>query len=70
MMQSTNVQSVMGVVQGVMNAASPATAPASRNMPRRGFNISVKRVNDPYRTRSMAVPVAANGAVRYLAGAA
>jgi hypothetical protein len=70
MMQTADVQSVMGVMQGMKNAASLANAPASRNMPRGGFNIAVKRVNDPYRTRSMAVPVAATEPVRYMAGAA
>ena len=70
MMQTADVQSVMGVVQVINNAASPAQSPASRNMPRGGFNISVKRVNDPYRTRRMAIPVAANDATRYVAGAA
>lgn len=66
MMQTADVQSGMGV-QGINKIRSQATAPASRNMPRGGFAISVKRVNAPDRIRRMAVPVAQADQPRYFA---
>jgi hypothetical protein len=66
MMQTADVQSGMGVM-GINKAPSQATAPASRNMPRGGFAISVKRVNAPDRIRRMAIPAAQADQPRYFA---
>lgn len=67
MMQTADVLSVMGVMQGLKTGAAQATGPASRNMPRGGFNISVKRVNAPDRIRRMAIPVTPADQPRYFA---
>jgi hypothetical protein len=68
MMQKPDARSVMGVMMGVLKIGSAPSAPASRNTPRGGFNISVKRANAPDRVRTMAVPVAsATSQPRYLA---
>ena len=68
MMQKPNARSGMGLL-GIFGGGSKEPASASRETPRgSGFALSVKRVNDPYRTRTMAVPVAtATSQPRYLA---